>query len=139
MKAYIASSRFGLATSVESHHGCEWRSATGDGERRRRGRPRSASDGSDDINNNSASQKENDNKTSTEQEDNKHKCDTTLKHHRVRYESDSSGVRIACFGADFELFCQFKPNTSCQDAVATTNRLSAYLKANESASFLMNY
>ena len=98
-----------------------------------------ASDGSDDINNNTASQKENDNKTSTEQEDNKHKCDTTLKHHRVRYESDSSGVRIACFGADFELFCQFKPNTSCQDAVATTNRLSAYLKANESASFLMNY
>ena len=98
-----------------------------------------ASDGSDDINNNTASQKENDNKTSTEQEDNKHKCDTTLKHHRVRYESDSSGVRIACFGADFELFCQFKPNTSCQDAVATTNRLSAYLKANESTSFLMNY
>ena len=97
-----------------------------------------ASDGSDDINNNTASQKENDNKT-TEQIDNKHKYDTTLKHHRVRYESDSSGVRIACFGADFELFCQFKPNTSCQDAVATTNRLSAYLKANESTSFLMNY
>ncbi len=97
-----------------------------------------ASDGSDDINNNTASQKENDNKT-TEQIDNKHKYDTTLKHHRVRYESDSFGVRIACFGADFELFCQFKPNTSCQDAVATTNRLSAYLKANESASFLMNY
>jgi len=97
-----------------------------------------ASDGSDDINNNTASQKENDNKT-TEQIDNKHKYDTTLKHHRVRYESDSFGVRIACFGADFELFCQFKPNTSCQDAVATTNRLSAYLKANESTSFLMNY
>ena len=97
-----------------------------------------ASDGSDDINNNTASQKENDNKT-TEQIDNKHKYVTTLKHHRVRYESDSFGVRIACFGADFELFCQFKPNTSCQDAVATTNRLSAYLKANESTSFLMNY
>ena len=73
-----------ISSSVSSHILGNGRSAS------------EASDGSDDINNNTASQKENDNKTSTEQEDNKHKCDTTLKHHRVRYESDSSGVRIAC-------------------------------------------
>ena len=56
--------------------------------------------------------------------------------HRVRYESDRSGVRIGCFGRDFELFCQFKPNTSCEDAVATTNRLSSHLKARESDMWL---
>ena len=69
-----------------------------------------------------------------EDEQNQDDGDSTT--HRVRYESDRSGVRIGCFGRDFELFCQFKPNTSCEDAVATTNRLSSHLKARESDMWL---
>jgi hypothetical protein len=96
------------------------------------------SDTSDDINT-SANEKR---KTSSsfEQEEGedeqKQDGDGDSTTHRVRYESDRSGVRIGCFGRDFELFCQFKPNTSCEDAVATTNRLSSHLKARESDMWL---
>ncbi|CAL6329953.1 unnamed protein product [Bathycoccus prasinos] len=96
------------------------------------------SDTSDDINT-SANEKRK-TSSSSEQEEGEDEQnqdgvgDSTT--HRVRYESDRSGVRIGCFGRDFELFCQFKPNTSCEDAVATTNRLSSHLKARESDMWL---
>jgi hypothetical protein len=58
------------------------------------------------------------------------------KPHRVRFESDSFGVRIACFGHDFELFCNFKENTSVECAISATNLLCSYLKTREDDAFV---
>ena len=96
------------------------------------------SDTSDDINT-SANEKRKTSSSSEQEEgedEQNQDGDGDSTTHRVRYESDRSGVRIGCFGRDFELFCQFKPNTSCEDAVATTNRLSSHLKARESDMWL---
>ena len=95
------------------------------------------SDTSDDINTSANEKRKTSSSEQEEGEDEQNQDgggDSTT--HRVRYESDRSGVRIGCFGRDFELFCQFKPNTSCEDAVATTNRLSSHLKARESDMWL---
>ena len=96
------------------------------------------SDTSDDINT-SANEKRKTSSSSEQEEgedEQNQDGDGDSRTHRVRYESDRSGVRIGCFGRDFELFCQFIPNTSCEDAVATTNRLSSHLKARESDMWL---
>ncbi|CAL6411472.1 unnamed protein product [Bathycoccus prasinos] len=96
------------------------------------------SDTSDDINT-SANEKRKTSSSSEQEEgedEQNQDGDGDSTTHRVRYESDRNGVRIGCFGRDFELFCQFKPNTSCEDAVATTNRLSSHLKARESDMWL---
>ena len=96
------------------------------------------SDTSDDINT-SANEKRKTSSSSEQEEgedEQNQDGDGDSTTHRVRYESDRSGVRIGCFGRDFELFCQFIPNTSCEDAVATTNRLSSHLKARESDMWL---
>jgi len=106
---------------------------------------RSASGTSDDANDDikapKSSASENDEKSKTspsEQEVVENRRDGATTTHRVRYESDETGVRIGCFAPDFELFCQFKPNTSCENAVATTNRLAAHLKKRESDSFVFS-
>jgi len=98
-------------------------------------------DANDDINAPKSSASENDEKSKTspsEQEVVENRGDGATTTHRVRYESDQTGIRIGCFATDFELFCQFKPNTSCEDAVATTNRLAAHLKKRESDSFVFS-